>query len=52
MDKCTLGIRGVIRSYEIFLIQGILMRFCMIDCKSITAPMMKNLKKLNDYALD
>ena len=49
---CTPGIRGVTRSDEIFLIQGILMRFNMIDCKSMTTPMMKNMKKLSDSALD
>jgi hypothetical protein len=32
----------------IFLIQGILMRFDMMACKSMTRPMMTNLKKLSD----
>jgi hypothetical protein len=42
---------------EIFLGQGkytidILSRFVMMDCKSMATPMMKNLKKLSDSALD
>jgi hypothetical protein len=42
---------------EIFLGQGkytveILSRFDMMDCKSMSIPMMKNLKKLSDFALD
>jgi hypothetical protein len=49
---CTLGIRGVMRSDEIFLIQGILMRFDMMDYKSMTTPMMTNLKKLSDSTSD
>jgi hypothetical protein len=28
------------------------MRFDMMDCKSMTTPMMTNLKKLSDSALD
>jgi hypothetical protein len=46
------GIRGVMRSDEIFLIHGILMRFNMMDCKSMTTPMMTNMKKLSDSASD
>jgi hypothetical protein len=45
---CTPGIRGVTRSDEIFLIQGILMRFDMMDFYSMTTPMLTNLKKLID----
>jgi hypothetical protein len=52
MVKCTLGIRGVTRSYEMFLIQWILMRFYMMDCKFMTTPMMTNLKKLSDSTKD
>ena len=42
---------------EIFLGQGkytveILSRFGMMDCKSMATPMMTNLKKLSDSALD
>jgi hypothetical protein len=42
---------------EIFLGQGkytveILSRFGMMDCKSMDTPMMKNLNKLSDSALD
>jgi hypothetical protein len=42
---------------EIFLEQGkymieILSRFGMMDCKSMATPMMTNLKKLGDSALD
>jgi hypothetical protein len=40
------------RLYDIFLIHGILMRFDMMDAKSMTTPMMKNLKKLSDSTLD
>lgn len=45
------------RSYDIFLSQGkyiveILNRFGMMDCKSMATPMLTNLKKLSDYALD
>jgi hypothetical protein len=40
------------RSDEIFFIQGILMRFNMMDCKSMTTPMTTNLKKLSDSTLD
>jgi hypothetical protein len=40
------------RSDEIFLIQGILMRFDMMDCKSMTTPMMTNMKKLSDSTSD
>jgi hypothetical protein len=46
------GIRDVTRSDEIFLIQGILMRFDMMDCKSMTTPMMTNLKKFSDSTSD
>jgi hypothetical protein len=42
----------VIRADETFLIQGILMRFDMMDYKSMTTPMMTNLKKLSDFASD
>jgi hypothetical protein len=52
MVGCTLGIRGVTRSDEIFLIREILMRFDIMDCKSMTTPMMTNLKKLSDSTLD
>jgi hypothetical protein len=52
MSKCTLGIRDVTRSDEIFLIQGILIRFDMMDYKSVTTPMMTNLKKLIDSTSD
>jgi hypothetical protein len=38
----------VTRSDEIFLIQRILMRFDMMDSKSMTTPMVTNLKKLSD----
>jgi hypothetical protein len=52
LTGCALGIRGVTRLDEIFLIQGILMRFDMMDCKSMTTPMMTNLKKLSDSTSD
>jgi hypothetical protein len=52
LGGCTLGIRGVMRSDETFLIQGILMRFDMMEYKSMTTPMMTNLKKLSDFASD
>jgi hypothetical protein len=39
-------------SNEIFLIQGILMRFDMMEYKSMTTPMMTNLKKLSDSTSD
>jgi hypothetical protein len=50
MVGCTLGIRGVTRSNETFLIQRILMRFDMMDCKSMTTPMRKNMKRFNNSA--
>jgi hypothetical protein len=36
------------RVYEIFLIQGRLKRFDMMDYKFINTPMIKNMKKLSD----
>jgi hypothetical protein len=42
----------VTRSKEIFLIQGILMIFYIMDYKSMTTPMMKNMKTLSDSDLD
>jgi hypothetical protein len=38
------------RSDEMFLRHGILMRFHMMDCKSMATPMETNLKKLSDSA--
>jgi hypothetical protein len=52
MDGFTLGIRVVTRSDEIFLIQGILMRFDMIYYKSMSTLMMINMKKLSDSTSD
>jgi hypothetical protein len=40
------------RSYEIFIIQGILMTFNMMNYKSMTTPMMTNLKKLSEFTSD
>jgi len=40
------------RSDEIFIIQGILMRFDMIYYKSMSTLMMINLKKLSDSTSD
>jgi hypothetical protein len=37
---------------EIFLIQGILMRFKMMEYKSIVTPIMKNIKKMRDSTSD
>jgi hypothetical protein len=36
------------RSDEIFLIHGILLRFDIMDCMSMTTPMTTNLKKLSN----
>jgi hypothetical protein len=51
-DVLFLRIRGVTRSYEIFLSQEILMRVDMMDCKSMATPMETNLKKLSDSTSD
>ena len=40
------------RSDETFLIQWILIRFDMMDCKSMSTPIMTNLKKLSDSTSD
>jgi hypothetical protein len=45
------------RTDEIFLSQGkyiveILKRFGMLDCKSMTTPMVSNLKKLSESSSD
>jgi hypothetical protein len=40
------------RSDEIFLIQGILMRFKMMDYKSRATPIMTNIKKIRDSTSD
>jgi hypothetical protein len=52
LTRCTLWIRGVTRSYEIFIIQGILMRFDMMDYTSMTTPMINNFNKLRDSTSD
>jgi hypothetical protein len=54
---CFLGLEVWQRSDEIFLSQGkytieILQRFEMMDCKSMTTPMMTNLKLLSDSSSD
>jgi hypothetical protein len=38
----------VTRSNDIFLIKGILMKLDMMDCKSMTTPIMKNINNLSD----
>lgn len=52
-----LGLELWQRSYEIFLSQrkytfDCLRRFGMMDCKSMTTPMVSNLKKLHEIASD
>jgi hypothetical protein len=52
-----LGLAVWKRTDEIFLIQGkyttdILRRFSMIDCNSMTTPMVVNMKKLSESSFD
>jgi hypothetical protein len=50
-----LGLEVWQKPSEIFLSQSkyavdVLCRFCMMDCKSMSTPMISNLKKLHDQA--
>jgi hypothetical protein len=56
-DMDLMGLELWQRQDEIFLSQGIytvdiLQRFGMMDCKSMTTPMVMNLKLLSDSFLD
>jgi hypothetical protein len=53
----TYTTRLLMRTDEIFLSRGkytveILRRFEILDCKSMTTPMVMNLKKLSEYSFD
>jgi hypothetical protein len=55
MPTCT--IRLVMKTNEIFMSQrkytvDILRRFGILDCKSMTTPMVMNLKKLSESSSD
>jgi hypothetical protein len=57
MMNYLLGLEVWHKTNEIFLIQGkytveILRRFGILDCKSMTTPMVMNLKKLSESSSD